>query len=246
MDLIIDIGNSRIKVASFDKGTIQSKNYCSDNELLGLLVCLFSAKKTIDKVLVSSVREFNFELDNYLNSQCKKAYYLSNDLSIPLQIVYKSPQSLGPDRIALAVGASKLHPKQDVLAIDAGTCITYDFVSAAGLYLGGGISPGLQMRFKALSEFTDKLPLVDFHEEADLIGVDTESSIRSGVVNGMLKEMDGIIEAYKKRYPSLKVLLTGGDCDFFDKKLKNSIFADADLLLKGMHYILEHHAKIDS
>jgi len=246
MDLIIDIGNSRIKVASFDNGIIQSKNYCSDNELLGLLDNLFSSEKNVEKVLVSSVKEFDLELDNYLNSQCKKSYYLSNHLSIPIEIAYKSPQSLGADRIALAVGASKLHPNQNVLVIDAGTCVTYDFVSAEGLYLGGGISPGLHMRFKALNEFTGRLPLVDVKENADLIGVDTESSIRSGVVNGMLKELDGIIEAYQKRYPSLKVLLTGGDCNFFDKKLKNSIFADADLLLKGMHYILEHHVKIDS
>ena len=123
-----------------------------------------------------------------------------------------------------------------------GTCITVDFVDDKKKHLGGSISPGLQMRLKALSDQTSALPSVMLSEPHDLIGDSTEESILSGVVNGALKELDGTIDAYKKRYPDIKVVITGGDLSFFDKKLKNSIFADEDILLKGMYFIQKQYA----
>ena len=135
-----------------------------------------------------------------------------------------------------------MFPNEPVLIVDIGTCMTFDFVDANTIYRGGAISPGIQMRLKALNEFTGNLPLVALQEPKDLIGRNTKESILSGVVNGMLKELDGIIDAYKFRYPGMKIILTGGDLTLFDKKLKNSIFADADVLLKGMYFILKQNA----
>ena len=144
---------------------------------------------------------------------------------------------MGSDRLALVAGAVSVFSNRSVLIIDAGTCITFDFVDSKKNHLGGSISPGLQMRLNALENQTSALPIVNLREPQELIGGSTENSILSGVVNGAIKELDGIIDAYKKRYPETLVVITGGDASFFDKKLKNSIFADEDILLKGMYFI---------
>ena len=156
--------------------------------------------------------------------------------------MYKSTSTLGSDRLAAAVGGNFMFPNKNVLIIDAGTCIKYNFVSKNNEYLGGGISPGLRMRFKSLPAFTSRLPLIEMEEDFDnLIGTDTRESILSGVELGAIAEVDGIIERYKSIYEDLTVVFTGGDFNFFVKRLKNSIFADQFLILRGLNVILDYN-----
>ena len=239
MELILDIGNTRTKYATFSNGLLESKGYCSDNELDAVIDTHIGLVKN---VLVSSVKPLSKEREISFKKMSSNVLFLNSKLKTPFTNDYETPKTVGSDRLALAAGALLIYPKKAILIIDIGTCMTFDFVSDKGNYIGGAISPGLQMRFKALHQFTGKLPLVPVNEPQDLIGRNTIESILSGVVNGMKAEIDGIIDAYKLRYPQVKIILTGGDITFFDKKLKNSIFADADILLKGMHFILEHNS----
>ena len=238
MELILDIGNTRIKYATFIKGRLNYKGYCSDNELENVLTSLAGK---ISRLLISTVKPLTNSQEIEFKKVCSKVAILSSKLKMPFNNKYETPETVGADRLALAAGGYLEFPNNPILIIDIGTCMTFDFVSDKADYLGGAISPGLQMRFKALHNFTGKLPLVAVKEPKDLIGRNTNESILSGVINGMQHEIDGIIDAYKLRYPRVKTILTGGDSTFFDKKLKNSIFADADILLKGMHFILEHN-----
>jgi len=231
LKLTIDEGNTTTKVAVFDEDKILQKLSQAD---FGL-VSTFAQKA--DRVILSSVKSSS----SYL--AISHSFFLSLDANTPTPIVnrYATPETLGKDRLALAVGAHHLFPQQDVLIMDFGTCLTYDFLKSEGHYLGGGISPGLNMRFKALHQFTDGLPLVNPTPTADLIGNSTENSILSGVINGMFSEIDGIIQRYSTKYPNLKTIITGGDANFFDKGLKNTIFASSDLLMIGLNKILDYN-----
>ena len=169
-------------------------------------------------------------------------FLLTHLLPLPIQIKYKTPKTLGVDRIAAVCGAIDIFPNKDSLVIDAGTAITYDFVDRQGNYEGGAISPGIEMRFEALHTFTERLPLVTKTGDLPLIGSSTETCIRSGVLNGAIAEMEGIIINYKQLYPDLGVVLCGGDSLFFENKLKPTIFAAPDLVLSGLNRILLHNA----
>ena len=238
MDLIFDIGNTRIKYATLLNGELTSKGYCTDNEMEVLLNKL-SGK--IKRLFLSSVKTITKAQLNILEKTGVRPLFLNANLKMPFVNNYETPDTLGADRLALVAGGLFIYPNKPILIIDVGTCLTFDFVSEKGVYFGGSISPGLQMRLNALHTLTGKLPLVSLGEPKDLIGKSTKESMLSGVVNGIQMEIDGIIDWYKLRYPQVKTILTGGDSAFFDKKLKNSIFADADILLKGMHFILEHN-----
>ena len=157
---------------------------------------------------------------------------------MPFKNLYKTPHTLGLDRIALVTAAVKNYPDKNVLVIDAGTSITFDFKNEHEEYLGGSISPGLQMRFKALNTFTAALPLIEPKEDAEHIGTDTEEAIQSGVIWGVVTEIDGIINWYKKNYNDLTIILTGGDMLFLSKTLKNGIFANSNFLLEGLNYLI--------
>ncbi|NNK40613.1 MAG: type III pantothenate kinase, partial [Winogradskyella sp.] len=162
---------------------------------------------------------------------------------LPFINKYETPKTLGVDRIAL-VSASVLHfPDQNVLIIDAGTCVTYDFITNDNNYIGGAISPGLSMRYRALNTFTAKLPLLNVQQPKSVVGKTTESSIHSGVVNGIVLEIDGVIDQYKEQFGDLTVILTGGDGKFLSNQLKNSIFANSNFLLQGLNYILQFNLK---
>ena len=145
------------------------------------------------------------------------------------------------DRIASACGAFQLFPRENTLSIDAGTCITYEFTDADGNYRGGGISPGLNMRFKAVHTFTAKLPLISAKQNAPLVGNTTETSIQSGVINGLIAEIDGIIDRYQREFGAVRVILCGGDTRFFENQLKASIFASPELVLIGLNSILNYN-----
>jgi type III pantothenate kinase len=194
----------------------------------------------IEHAIVSAVSRLEPHALEILSVFCR-VYELSPRSKIPFKNSYATPQTLGPDRMALATAAFYHNPKGNTLVIDAGTCITYDLVNDRGEYLGGAISPGLYMRYKALHEYTEKLPLLTPESILDFIGNATETSMHSGVVNGISLEIDGVIQQYKSRFPHLTVILTGGDAQFLSKQLKNTIFAHSNFLLEGLNQLLEYN-----
>ncbi len=234
--LIIDIGNTLTKVAVFSGNDLVFRDQTEDidPDYLNRFAAQFS---DIKSSILSSVKHHPESIEDFLRS---RYFFISLDhtTKIPLLNKYKTPETLGKDRIALAVGGMKRFPGSDVLIIDAGTTITYDLVTSNKEYLGGGISPGIKIRFKALNTFTGKLPLINEIKEVDLVGNDTISSIQSGVLNGVVHEMDGMTEAYKSQFTDLKIAITGGDHIYFVKKLKNSIFATPNLVMEGLNEIL--------
>lgn len=165
-------------------------------------------------------------------------------VSVPLSMGYHTPETLGPDRLATAVGAYSLYPGTDVLVLDFGTCLKFDFVTRTGSYEGGSISPGLQMRFKAMHTFTAKLPLLTVPEKfpADPIGRSTHTSMQNGVMFGMLAEAEGMIDLYRREHPGVNVLVTGGDAEVFEGRLKNAIFVHQNLALLGLAETMKSHA----
>jgi len=235
MKLILDFGNTFQKCALVDEGGISVTSF--ENITLSDLR-KFAEGREIDSVILSSVINFDNRIKTWL---AEKFFFveLTETTRIPVANKYKTPETLGKDRLAAAIGAWSLFKGNNVLSVDCGTAIKYDLVTAGGEYLGGGISPGLWLRFKALHTFTDKLPLVSYEFQPALIGDDTESSMKSGVINGALAEIDGIINRYKNRFDDLKVVLTGGEMKYFEKSIKSNIFADSNLVIKGLNEILK-------
>ncbi len=242
MNLVIDIGNTRIKAALFNRSEmIESVN---DNEKSKKISDFLKANHTkITNCLISSVAEMTKILKKTLSSLKNKPLLLSSDTPIPFKNNYKTKNTLGKDRIAAIAGACALYPLKNVLIIDAGTALTFDLKTTREEYIGGNISPGLQMRFSALTDYTAGLPLVESSDEFNLLGNDTEHAIRNGVQNGLIFEIDSYIETIRNKYDDLVVLLTGGDAHFFDNKLKKPIFVVSDLTLIGLNFILQYNAE---
>jgi len=242
LNLVIDIGNSVSKGAVFDR---QSCIYMltRDNIRKTDIEALLRDYPDINRSIISSVRKEEPFFTNLLRDKGVGVLRLDHQTPLPIRNHYRTKETLGYDRIAAAVEANARFPGQDIMIIDLGTAITIDFISSEKKFLGGNISPGLLMRFRSLHEFTGRLPQVEPADFDTLLGDDTESAIRAGVQNGIIFELDGYINAQKKRYPRLKVLMTGGDAVFFDKKLKNSIFVDLNLNLFGLHRILEYNVE---
>jgi type III pantothenate kinase len=243
MNLIVDIGNTRIKAAIYENDNIINHgnfaNPTADNfkSLIYQAEADLNTDKRVTNAIISSVAEYPKEILEFLQLRYR-LIILSSKTPIPIASRYITKETLGNDRIALVVAAAEMFPTNHKLIIDAGSCVTYDFINKTNEYLGGGISPGIMMRFKALNTFTDKLPLIDQIRKTELIGNSTLLSISSGVLNGILAEVDGVIDEYKRRYPDIKILFTGGDLKFFEENLKNDIFADSNLLTKGLNKIL--------
>ena len=238
MNLVVDSGNSAAKVGIFkDEKLIEKATFYSVEELERFIL-----RTEFANLMISSVKS-DADLIASWGSKAGKRFILTRQLPLPINNLYKTPETLGMDRLAGVCGASELFPATDCLVIDAGTCITYDFLDRGGNYHGGGISPGLTMRFKAVHTFTAKLPLVSPTPKAELIGQNTETCIQSGVANGLLAEVDGIISRYLEKFPHLNVILCGGDSGFFENQLKASIFASPDLVLIGLNSILIHNVK---
>ncbi len=238
MNLIIDIGNSKAKLAVIEENTILKKITCIGKNISNNVKKL-RIEYPVKNCIISSVSKFDTaKLKSF--DGLNKVIRLNYRTKIPFVNEYNSPSTLGVDRIALASAAFTKYPKQNVLVIDAGTCITYDFINSHNKYLGGAISPGIILRYRSLHEFTANLPLLD-RSNFELIGKDTESSIHSGVLNGFIQEIDGVIDQYKTNYQNLTVVLTGGDTNFLAKKLKSTIFANPNFLLEGLNSILIHN-----
>ena len=237
MNLVIDVGNSTVKLGVFDHGKLIEKRQCEIDSFQLVVNDLLRSNTKIDTAISSNVA--NRELENILDSLLIPIIRLNYKLKFPYKIAYNTPETLGVDRLALAAAAFYNYPQKDVLVIDAGTCITYDIVNASGVYLGGSISPGLQLRYKSLHEFTSRLPLLSKKQPHNLIGSSTTEAIHNGVVYGIVDEIDGQINRFVKQYPDLTVILTGGDCNFLSNQLKNTIFANSNFLLEGLNHILD-------
>lgn len=239
-NLTIDIGNTLSKVAVFEHGEeIYFKTFTLENFSEKLKNILKEYPQT-SNLIISSVSK---DVKTLLEEVPKhiQVLELSATTPVPFRNLYKTPHSLGIDRIALVVGAVKEFLDKDVLIIDAGTCITYDIVTKKKEYLGGIISPGINMRLQAMHNFTSKLPLVSINEKinVNITGTTTQENLEIGAVMGTVMEIDGFIERYKLQYQDLTVILTGGDSQLLSKKVKNSIFAPYNFLLKGLNHILE-------
>ena len=236
MNLVVDIGNTRTKTALYQGETLVDLSIHNHYEdiFFGDLI------ERSSNIIVGSVLNDVDALISKL-SKLKPCQLFTTQTQIPIQNKYQSISSLGSDRIAASIGTYYLYPNNNVLVIDAGTCIKYNFTNSNNEYLGGGISPGIEMRFKALNQLTAKLPLTPFNKNFDeLIGNSTENSILSGVINGTIQEIDGIITCYKSDFPNLICVLTGGDAEYLSNRLKNSIFTHRNLVLKGLNDILNY------
>lgn len=243
MNLVIDFGNSYIKIAVFKGDTLvfYQRNLMLEPSIIFELKQKFEIKRAI----ISSVRENDSEISKLFSEFNISFIWLSTLLKFPFQIMYKTPKTLGLDRLAAVTGAYIIFSKSNVLVIDLGSCLTFDLIDENATYFGGSIAPGFEMRFKALQHFTQKLPLIKYaNNKINLIGDSTENSILSGVYNGMKKEIEGIIYAYQQQYKNLKIVLTGGDFKLFDLEPKNRIFADEFLVLKGLNKILIDNEQI--
>lgn len=235
--LLIDLGNTQQKIAVADKnGILEKRIFTTLN--LNDLKNIFEEFIAIKSCILSSVINHPKSINEYLTKKCF-FIELNEHTELPIKNAYSNPNTLGKDRISAAVGAWSMFKNKNVLSIDAGTALKFDFVSAEGFYLGGAISVGLQMRFNALHTFTDKLPLVGFKDQNSFIGKSTEESIISGALYGIVGEIDSAIERYKAKFDALEVVITGGESIYFDKYLKNRIFAVPNLVLIGLNEILK-------
>ena len=236
----LDFGNTRRKVGIFEGDQLVTTVVLDSNEVLQLkeLVLLHKPKQSI----LSSVILHDPEIETLLKDQTS-FHKLNHQSKLPFTVPVGKPETMGTDRLAIAAASVHLFPGQNNLAIGLGSCITFNFINQDHEFLGGSISPGMEMRFRAMHEFTAKLPLATAEWNVPLIGYDTKTNLQTGVVLGMAKEIDGLIEAYSGRYGNFNALLTGGDIGIFQPHLKNKIFADPDLIFKGLYAISQiNHA----
>ncbi|MAU71763.1 MAG: pantothenate kinase [Pseudozobellia sp.] len=240
MNLIIDAGNTSVKLAVFDRNNLIFYQNTDAESMPRLVKEICDHYPKISHSIVSSVGHLDKKVIAVMAVFCT-VHELTPSSKTPYKNSYATAQTLGVDRMALATAAFYHNPKANTLVVDAGTCVTYEMVNDYAEYLGGAISPGLNMRYKSLNAQTAKLPLLKPKMPFDFIGNSTANSIHSGVVNGLCHEIDGVINQYKSRFVDLTVILTGGDAPFLSKRLKNTIFADSKFLLKGLNYLLEYN-----
>jgi type III pantothenate kinase len=237
-NLVIDLGNSRIKAAFFKGTELMQKISLKEVKELDQVL-----KRPHNHIIVSSVASDASEILSTSIASGKKIH-LTSATPVPVHIKYTTPETLGVDRLAAACGALQLFPAEPCLVIDMGTCINYEVLDEQGIYWGGIISPGVVQRFKAMHTFTARLPLIEAVAEPALVGNSTQTCMQSGVMNGILEEMQGIMARMRQKYPSLRVILCGGDAALFENQLKPSIFAAPELVLLGLNRILNHNVSI--
>lgn len=237
MLLVIDVGNTRVKLFVYEGNELIFNQALPHENFYENFLIFFKDFFQIEESILSSVGNLDNRVVGFLEKETKLTL-VSYQSELPFINKYATPHTLGVDRIVLAAGSVLKFPNTNRLIIDAGTCITYDFVNANNEYLGGAISPGLKMRYEALSHFTAKLPLLPIEEPTFLIGNSTANSIHSGVFNGFVNEINGFITDYEKQFVNLAIILTGGDCNILSTKIKSTIFANANFLsesLKDLH-----------
>ena len=235
--LSIDIGNTVSKAAVYE-GYARCA-YASGEELVPELLSEWKGRFGLEHAVISSVAdEARFPTGSL--SRLFTLHYAKQMRNLPIRVAYRTPETLGTDRLACMVAAAHLCPGKPVLVLQCGTCLTSDFLTADSLYAGGGISPGLRMRFRALNEHTARLPLVPPDADAALYGQTTEKAIQSGVWQGYLSECEGLVQKYSSIYEELNVIITGGDAVWVKDKLKMTIFAFPDLVLFGLMLMLKY------
>ncbi|WP_428662342.1 type III pantothenate kinase [Runella sp.] len=247
MNAAIDLGNTFAKIGWFDEDKLVKAHYkIPFEELTGILT-----EQLPTHAILSSTSHDTQPYADFLQQLNTQVVQLSPTLPVPIGKDYDTPQTLGADRLAAAVGAAGLFPNENCLVIDMGTCITYDWVSADAVFHGGIISPGFRMRFQAMHTFTKRLPLINTIETESitslpLIGKSTHTAMESGVINGLLAEIEGFVERYRNEYGECRVLLCGGDAPFFESRLKNRIFAAPNLVLMGLNRILLYNVNLQN
>jgi type III pantothenate kinase len=241
MNLIIDIGNSSAKLSAFEKERMVEVITLSNRTLDGLKD--FCQKYPFERGIYSTVVNLTREVQRQLDTLGFPMMKLDSSTPIPIVNEYKTPQTLGTDRLAAIVGAQAAHPGKDILVIDAGTAITYDFIDAHRHYKGGNISLGVQMRLDALHQYTDRLPQVKAQGDVPKMGYNTETAIRSGVIEGLKFEIEGYIKELSKTYANLLVIITGGNEYLFDIHREDTLFADKFIVLQGLNCILHYNDK---
>lgn len=238
--IIVDAGNTRIKMALFDYDAILDQQIVGTENFWASLA-LWVGSNQITQVLISDV---SGKLESIQPKQLDcEITWLSTETKLPFKNLYESKSTLGADRKALVAGAMQLYPKKNCLIIDAGTCVTFDLLTSSEEYLGGSISPGLHMRLQAMHTFTGKLPKPAFTEVPELLGKTTDACLLSGAYYGLIAEIEYLTAHYQQQFLDLHILLSGGDAQVLAKRIKTSIFVHENLLLFGLHKILLHHAK---
>jgi type III pantothenate kinase len=240
VNLVLDQGNSFTKCALFEAGELRELAVIPNMDTASMQAKIQSWQGQYHKAIFSGVGESSIK--QLIHSQIDALVTLNAETKVPFNSLYKSPETWGMDRKALVMGAYGMYSNQAKLIIDAGSCITFDFLDAMGAYHGGSIHPGLHMRAKAMHHFTARLPEVELPHETALIGDDTQSNLQSGALNGFKLEIKATIDAYQARYPQMITLITGGDAKYLAEYVKNGIFAAPNLLLLGLNNILEYNA----
>lgn len=239
MYLVIDVGNTKIKTAVFESGVIIKFDSVHTKDFAAHLTHILT-ENSFRAAIVSAVGEWDKAWGRLIEKKCP-LMYLSHQTPLSFKNNYETPESLGVDRLALAAAAQGNFIGKNCLVIDAGTCITYDFINAKAEYLGGAIAPGVRSRYKALHDYTEKLPLLETKKPDSFIGKNTAESLHSGVINGIVNEMEGIIYQYENKFGKLTVVLTGGDAYFLAKQIKSSIFVRPYFLIEGLYFILKQN-----
>ncbi len=244
MLLAIDVGNTRIKGAVFEDYILLETFVFLDDTLFENLTSIFEKYPACTDLIMASVGNIDVSVLQLFQSKIL-IHLISHQDEFPFQNHYKTPATLGVDRMVLAAGAVLEFPEQNRLVIDAGTCVTYDFIDAENNYLGGAISPGIRLRYESLHSHTAKLPLLHQEYPEDFIGNSTIASIHSGIVRGIIHEINGFVAQYGQRYPKFIIILTGGDADFLANRLKNTIFANSNFLLESLNRIFHYKNQYD-
>lgn len=236
--VVVDIGNTKQKAAVYEEARML-EFFSSDNIPVSLLK-EWKQKYRLEYLMYSSVAQYDASFIEDLGSIFK--VYTLQDLPLPFKMEYLTPESLGSDRIACMIAAAELYPQQTVLVVQCGSCMTFDLLHN-NVYQGGSISPGLNMRFKALADFTARLPLCSVDDKIPFVGSSTTSCIQAGVWHGYISECASMIEKYLAHYKDVKVILTGGDAEKLKDKLKITIFAHPNLVLYGLYIILNKYVE---
>jgi type III pantothenate kinase len=244
MILTIDVGNTRIKSAVFENDKLLELFIFSNAELQIIILKILIKYPKIKLLVVASVGKVSIEAFSFLENKVKMEW-ITHDSPFPFENKYETPATLGIDRMILSAGAVLQFPNQNRLVIDVGTCITYDFINDQNQYIGGAISLGLGLRYTALHNYTAKLPLLEMKYPDAYIGNTTEESLHSGVVNGLLYEIEGFLGDYEADYSKFTIILTGGDAVFLAKRLKNTIFANSNFLLESLYLTYQYKIKND-
>jgi len=244
MVLTVDVGNTRIKSAVFENSIILEQFVFDKKELHEKIENILKKYQNITDLVVASVGTISKEDFLALEKQVRINFVTHQD-QFPFQNLYETPLTLGIDRMVLSAGAVLQFPNQNRLVVDAGTCITYDFIDSEDNYLGGAISPGIRLRYESLHNYTARLPLLTIENPESPIGNSTHNAIHSGVVNGVAYEIDGFINQYKEQYSKFTIILTGGDAVFLAKRLKNTIFANSNFLLESLNHTFQYKIKND-